>query len=101
MTEQNEQDRTPGSGDPISPTATGPTQVEAAVPGAAVRAGKTGLDAADPPLAGSDEDPSLDPDEGADAFETVEEAERSERANAPERRDDDITDEIITVDTPD
>lgn len=39
----------------------------------------------------------VDPDEGADAFETREEAEDERRTKAPERQDDDIT----TLDTPD
>ena len=83
--------------DPTYPTATGPDSVEASVPKAANHAGKQGPSAADPPEAAKKSEGELDADEGADAFETPDEATDSQRASEPDRRDEDI----ITLDTPD
>lgn len=110
--------------DPRRPTATAPDSVDESLPSAAEDAGKTGPDAADPPraagkggsevpdgastprdpdeLADSDgsadpDDPELDPDEGADAFETPDEARSNTREDGGERQDEDH----ITIDTPD
>lgn len=89
------------------PTATAPDSVTESVPSAATEAGKSGPNAADPPRAagkstGNEEatdlaDADLDADEGADAFETVDEAEHTEKKDTPDRQDEDI----ITLDTPD
>ncbi len=95
--------------DPAQPTATAPDSVDRSVP-TADDAGKTGPDAADPPRTagkheqeqgsgdgGADAEPELDADEGADAFETPEEADSGAYTGGPERRDEDQ----ITLDTPD
>ncbi len=94
--------------DPENPTATAPDSVEGSVPDAAEGAGKIGPDAADPPRTGPrndaavggrapGSDPELDPEEGADAFETYDEARRNERETDTERRDEDQ----ISMDPPD
>ncbi|QAB18696.1 hypothetical protein Leucomu_12955 [Leucobacter muris] len=97
--------------DPEQPTATAPDSVDRSVP-TADQAGKVGPDAADPPRAAdkhepddraavqsgnADQDPELDADEGADAFETAEEADSGAYTGGPERRDEDH----ISLDTPD
>lgn len=88
---------------PNDPTATAPDSVAETVPSAAKEAGKSGPNAADPPRAAQksegdeDLDSTLDADEGADAFETREDAAQKGREDVPERRDEDI----ITLDTPD
>lgn len=41
----------------------------------------------------------IEPDEGADALETEEDAKEKEVSTKPERRDD-IVDDVITLDTP-
>lgn len=83
--------------DPKNPTATAPESVEHSVPQAARDAGQEGLNAADPPRAAQKSEGEIEPDEGADAFETRDEAEDKERETEPKRRDEDI----ITLDTPD
>ncbi|WP_336661896.1 hypothetical protein [Leucobacter sp. USHLN154] len=109
------------SKDASHPTAASPDSVEESVPEAMDRVGQTGPDAADPPRAGADDpldstngkpnsdaqldgktsnpasDEELDDDEGADAFETQQEADRNSRDEGGERDDLDH----ITVDTPD
>ncbi|MEV8338966.1 hypothetical protein [Leucobacter sp. NPDC077196] len=109
------------SKDAAHPTAESPDSVEESVPAAADRVGQTGPDAADPPRAGepgpldstngkpnsdaqldgnassAGSDEELDDDEGADAFETQQEADRNSRDEGGERDDLDH----ITVDTPD
>ena len=92
--------------DPEEPTATAPDSVEESVYEETDHAGQDGQDAADPPTAArksdSDEESNapgsdLDIDEGADAFETHEEA-----RDAKSQRDDVREDEdIITLDSPD
>ncbi|WP_449280959.1 hypothetical protein [Leucobacter sp.] len=88
--------------DPRSPTATAPDSVDESVP-TADRAGQVGPDAADPPrAAGKHEadapgDPGLDPDEGADVFETETDARESARGGDADRRDEDH----ISIDPPD
>lgn len=100
--EQRERDDQRHREDSTHPTAQAPDSVATSVPGAGEWVGKTGPDAADPPRAAGkhgyegDGDPELDPDEGADAFETGEEARAEEREDGP-RRDEDQ----ITIDPPD
>ncbi|UOR01781.1 hypothetical protein MUN77_00175 [Leucobacter allii] len=102
-----------GKHDPDSarPTATAPDSVSGSVPQAARDAGQLGSDAADPPRAArkaeqaedgpsardAGGDPELDANEGADAFETRDEAEQSARSASTDRRDEDQ----ITIDPPD
>lgn len=83
--------------DPQHPTATGPDSVAESVPGAAEDAGKSGPNAADPPLAAKKSEDEIEPEEGADAFETADDADEKTREIEPERRDEDV----ITLDTPD
>ncbi|WP_053385023.1 hypothetical protein [Leucobacter celer] len=88
--------------DPRSPTATAPDSVDASVP-TADQAGQVGPDAADPPrAAGKHEedahgDAELDPDEGADVFETETDAKEGARTSEAERQDEDH----ISIDPPD
>ncbi|WP_053351294.1 hypothetical protein [Leucobacter musarum] len=102
---------TPHSND-AQPSAASPESVAHSVPEAAERVGQTGPDAADPPRAGAtesqdstngvpDSDTELDADEGADAFETTEEAEAGARDT--EAHSDAPRDDLphINVDTPD
>jgi len=80
------------------PTATGPDSVAESVPEAAETAGKAhgpNPDAADPPLAA--EHAELEPDEGADVFETRHEARKGQREAPTDRRDE----QQITLDPPD
>lgn len=89
--------------DPKEPTAVAPDEVAKSVPQATERAGKVGPNAADPPRAQRDSDKEssgefeTDPDEGADAFEELDESLRKRRDDAPERQNEDI----VTLDTPD
>lgn len=88
--------------DPRSPTATAPDSVDASVP-TAEDAGQIGPDAADPPRAtGKHEEdapsaPELDPDEGADVFETETAARDGARTSDAARQDEDH----ISIDPPD
>lgn len=107
-----------GQRDPEKPTATGPDSVGESVYEEAEHAGKTGPDAADPPEAagksdgggGNGDEPEgadaledtepgadLDPDEGADAFETHEEARDAKAGKEEQQRDEDQ----VSLDTPD
>ncbi|WP_336660314.1 hypothetical protein [Leucobacter sp. USHLN153] len=101
-------DRTAPS-DPAQPTATSPDSVPESVPEAEQKVGQTGPDAADPPNAGADSpldstnglkdsDAELDPDEGADAFETDRQADDNAREEGADR-DENLP--HISVDTPD
>lgn len=99
----NHADEQTGSArDPERPTAESPDSVHESVPQAAERAGKVGPDAADPPRAGAPGDggatdnPEIETDEGADAFETESEA-QGKRRDSDERQDEDH----ISIDTPD
>lgn len=85
------------SKDPKNPTATAPDSVEQSVPEAAEHAGKQGPNAADPPEAAKKSEGEVEPDEGADVFETSEDADEKQRESEPDRSDEDI----ITLDTPD
>lgn len=98
--------------DDTQPSAASPESVPHSVPEAAERAGQTGPDAADPPRAGAggphastnglpDSDTELDVDEGADAFETSEDAEAGARDS--EAHSDAPRNDLphINVDTPD
>lgn len=119
MQQQNEHPNVPSpeerrDRDPEHPTTTAPDSVDRSVPTSS-DAGKSGPDAADPPRAadkhesdeagqgedpdapGRGERPELDADEGADAFETREEAGSGGYAGGTERRDEDQ----ISLDTPD
>lgn len=98
---------------PEEPTATAPDSVEESVYEETDHAGQDGQDAADPPSAahksdgddagtGGDEPKvgpgsDLDVDEGADAFETHEEAKDAKSQREDVRDDEDI----ITLDSPD
>lgn len=85
-----------------SPTATAPDSVDESVP-TADQAGQVGPDAADPPRAagkheeGATGEPELDPDEGADVFETETDAHEGARTSDAERQDEDH----ISIDPPD
>lgn len=105
---RDDTDATAGrSGGPERPTATAPDSVPESVPSAQDRVGHVGPDAADPPRAGASDDErgdeggdghsALDPEEGADAFETPEQAEDKQRDSEAERQDEDH----ISLDTPD
>lgn len=91
--------------DPRQPTATAPPSVEESVYEEAEYAGNEGPDAADPPRAEGKHEAGasfelgkdLDPEEGADALETREEALEVKQPVSEERQDEDV----ISLDSPD